>query len=275
MLHNIQKPVICFALQIKRLVSILNTVLDWNGLSCWIECGGFAVLGSSFIITGISDVSWDQFATGRLDWILLINPYAYFYHFKWKCKFTQLRLYFSYLRQSEPCTVKPYTFNFNHRYLSCKNIRCVFRVLSTIFLRKQLTRFRQVANILLFSQKSCTSTTYASIDATLRLYRAKNIFHNSQWPATVFANSDITWLLILLNALSVIMLKERTNIKTEVARKQSTPDFSKKKHFLPPDMHTYMCVSGGKKHSLFENLAHFVFLLPPFWENCRGYLEAC
>ena len=40
------------------------------------------------------------------------------------------------------------------------------------------------------------------------------------------------------------------------------------KHFLPPNMH----VSGGKKCSFFsENLACFVFLLPPFLDSafCR------
>ena len=41
---------------------------------------------SFFILTGISEASWDQFATGRFDWILPINPYAKFYHFRWKRK---------------------------------------------------------------------------------------------------------------------------------------------------------------------------------------------
>ena len=37
-----------------------------------------------------------------------------------------------------------------------------------------------------------------------------------------------------------------------VSRKQSTPNFPKNEHFVPPDMHTYVCVSGGKKCSFFE-----------------------
>ena len=38
------------------------------------------------------------------------------------------------------------------------------------------------------------------------------------------------------------------NLNTEVTRKQSLPNFSENKHFLPPNM----C---------------FVFLLPPFWDS--------
>ena len=30
-------------------------------------------------------------------------------------------------------------------------------------------------------------------------------------------------------------------------RKQSTPNLSKSKHFLPHDTHTYVCISGGNK----------------------------
>ena len=34
-------------------------------------------------------------------------------------------------------------------------------------------------------------------------------------------------------------------------KKQSTPNFPKNEHFLLPDTYTYVCVSGGKKCSLF------------------------
>ena len=36
-----------------------------------------------------------------------------------------------------------------------------------------------------------------------------------------------------------------TNLKTGVSRKQSTPRFPKNEHFLPPDTHTYVYISGG------------------------------
>ena len=42
--------------------------------------------------------------------------------------------------------------------------------------------------------------------------------------------------------------------KTGVTRKQSTPNFPKKEHFLPPDTHTYMYVSVGKKCSFLEKM---------------------
>ena len=53
------------------------------------------------------------------------------------------------------------------------------------------------------------------------------------------------------------------NIETEVARKPSTPNVLKNEHFLPTDMHT--CVYQGVRSVHFsENLACFVFLIPPF-----------
>ena len=58
------------------------------------------------------------------------------------------------------------------------------------------------------------------------------------------------------------VISKRTNLKTGVSRKQSTPNFPKNKHFLPTYTHTYVCVSGGKKcsGSFSENLGCFVFL---------------
>ena len=41
-------------------------------------------------------------------------------------------------------------------------------------------------------------------------------------------------------------------------RKPSTPIFSKNDHFLPPDPHTHMYISGGKKCSFFGKFG-FVF----------------
>ena len=37
------------------------------------------------------------------------------------------------------------------------------------------------------------------------------------------------------------------NLKTGISRKQSTPNFPKNEHFVTPDTHAYVCVSGGKK----------------------------
>ena len=53
------------------------------------------------------------------------------------------------------------------------------------------------------------------------------------------------------------------NLKTGVSRKQSTPNFPKNEHFLPPDTHTYVCVSGGKKCSFFGKFGMLCFLKTP------------
>ena len=39
--------------------------------------------------------------------------------------------------------------------------------------------------------------------------------------------------------------------------------FQKNEHFSPPDIHTYVCVSGGKKCSLFGKLGMLSFLETP------------
>ena len=53
------------------------------------------------------------------------------------------------------------------------------------------------------------------------------------------------------------------NLKTGVSRKQSTSNFSKNKHFLLPDAHMYVCVSGGKKYSFYGKFDGLCFLETP------------
>ena len=48
-----------------------------------------------------------------------------------------------------------------------------------------------------------------------------------------------------------------------VSRKQGTPIFAKNKYFLPPDTHTYVYVSGGKKCSFFVKFGAFCFFKIP------------
>ena len=49
----------------------------------------------------------------------------------------------------------------------------------------------------------------------------------------------------------------RNTKKTEVIRKESKPNFPKSKHFLPPDTHTYLCISGVRKCSSFGKFRVF------------------
>ena len=58
---------------------------------------------------------------------------------------------------------------------------------------------------------------------------------------------------------SVIM--QRANLKTEVTRKQSTPNSPKNGHFLPPNTQTY--ISGGEKSSLFGKFSVLSFVETP------------
>ena len=56
------------------------------------------------------------------------------------------------------------------------------------------------------------------------------------------------------------VIRQKGDLKTGVSRKQSTPKFTKNKHFLPPDTHTYVCVSGGKKCLFFGNFGVLCYL---------------
>ena len=52
-----------------------------------------------------------------------------------------------------------------------------------------------------------------------------------------------------------------TNLKTEITRKQGTPNFLKNEHFLPPDTHMYVCMSVGKKSSFLGKFGVLCFLI--------------
>ena len=58
-------------------------------------------------------------------------------------------------------------------------------------------------------------------------------------------------------------ISTRANIKMGVTRKESTPNFLKNEHFLPPDTQTYVCVSGGRKCSFFRKFGVLWFLVTP------------
>ena len=62
--------------------------------------------------------------------------------------------------------------------------------------------------------------------------------------------TDVMKRLHLQSSLYVLISSvkgRRTNFKTEVTRKQSMPNFLKNERSLPPETHTYVSVSGGKK----------------------------
>ena len=53
------------------------------------------------------------------------------------------------------------------------------------------------------------------------------------------------------------------NLKTGVSRKESTPNFLKNEHFLPPDTHTCVCVTEGKKCLFFGKFGVLCLLETP------------
>ena len=68
-----------------------------------------------------------------------------------------------------------------------------------------------------------------------------------------------------------------------VSRKQSTSNFPKNEHFLPPDLHTYVFISGGKKCSFSGKFDMLCFLetpvlrfaLLPYYQRFVCIFEVC
>ena len=58
-----------------------------------------------------------------------------------------------------------------------------------------------------------------------------------------------------------------------VSRKQSTPNFPKNEHFLPPDTRTYVWVSGGKKCLFFGKFGVLYFRETPVFIVWLGILD--
>ena len=56
------------------------------------------------------------------------------------------------------------------------------------------------------------------------------------------------------------VIRQKGDLKTVASRKQNTPNFPKNEHFLTPNMHTYVCVSRGKKCSFFRKFDMLCFL---------------
>ena len=53
------------------------------------------------------------------------------------------------------------------------------------------------------------------------------------------------------------------NLITGITRKQSPPNFPRNEPSLPPDMHTCVCISRGKKCLFFGKFGMLCFLVTP------------
>ena len=58
-------------------------------------------------------------------------------------------------------------------------------------------------------------------------------------------------------------IKAKGRISKRVLHKKNKTNFQKNKYLLPPDTHTHVCVSGGKKYSFFEKFGMLCFFVRP------------
>ena len=63
------------------------------------------------------------------------------------------------------------------------------------------------------------------------------------------------------------VIREKGKSQNRYFKKTKHSKFSKNQHFLLPDTHMYVCVSGGKKCSFLEHLVWFVFMKHPFRDS--------
>ena len=63
------------------------------------------------------------------------------------------------------------------------------------------------------------------------------------------------------------VIRQKGDLKTGASRKQNAPNFPKNEHFLPPNMHTYVRVSSGKKCSFFRKFDVLCLLEKPVFRG--------
>ena len=87
------------------------------------------------------------------------------------------------------------------------------------------------------------------------------------WPHMSFKKNPITSCWRYFPYMShFYYLRYHQHISSSVIRRKGKSQngcFPKNKHFLPPDRHTYGCVSGGKKCSFFGKFGALCFLETP------------
>ena len=77
-----------------------------------------------------------------------------------------------------------------------------------------------------------------------------------------FQKSVFTFKLLKIDC-KLQAKRKRANLEKGVTRKQSRSNFPKNEHFLPPDRHTGVFVSGGKKCSFFRKFDLLGLLVTP------------
>ena len=119
-------------------------------------------------------------------------------------------------------------------FLYCNKIFSFFPIASSLSLSlcKLLDLFKSVLYRLISALQSDKTLSFTIISMIFQfLPKCKNI--GTRWP---YINSSVT---------------KQGESQNRCFKKKSTPNFPKNDHFLPPDAHTYVYVSGSKKCSFF------------------------
>ena len=67
--------------------------------------------------------------------------------------------------------------------------------------------------------------------------------------------------IIMMYSLRSLVMGEKDESQSGGNKKAKHAKYSKNEHFLPPDAHTYVCVSGGKKYLFFKKFGLLYFLV--------------
>ena len=88
------------------------------------------------------------------------------------------------------------------------------------------------------------------------------LFGHYRIPLSIYVIPATAWVYFPMNTSSVV--RQKGESQNGGNKKQTTRNFPKNKHFLPPDTHiSYQRVRNVR---FSKNSACFAFLLPPFWD---------
>ena len=113
-----------------------------------------------------------------------------------------------------------------------------------------------------FLRKSHFSHLYkfSSNDFTGSYNSAVRICYFSSLYSMLYVDRGFDDILCKCNTL---VIRRKVESQDDATNKQSTLNFPKNEHFLPPDAHTNVCISGGKKCLLFGKFGVLCFLVTP------------
>ena len=119
-----------------------------------------------------------------------------------------------------------------------------------MFIRNAWKRIRPRCYVVYSAHKRCMSQ---------EAHKSKFYPFQASAPSTFYY-----WFMLICRIVNTKhQKKESIDKKWDNSRKQSTPNFLKNEHLFPPDTHTCVCVSGGKKCSFFGKFGMLCFRVTP------------